>query len=275
MPIYKARLSWTEEAMHQDYLRQLQAEGIDVEIPDQWLENSRALDIVPAGPAESTVFESATGGVHYAVLARLVAEQSELILTDWGLSTDHDKQIVAESFADRDPLWNLGGQVYQKREVLNSRIEKGLVLSRGKIVEGWLLATGLAPIPAPYRNFAVVPFRLSFWDQFGNEIGVDGRLSVLRKVQRDSTEVRKGTGLYGLDETGKPPEVSVSEASQLRYLELVRQEKEAAQKGAAGIADPGAVARANGAERAEMHQKLINQLADFLRRADLDDMPTE
>ena len=57
--------------------------------------------------------------------------------------------------------------------------------------------------PFVYRNFAVVPFRLSFWDQFGNEIGVGGRLSVLRKVQPDKARVRKGTGLYGLDKTGK------------------------------------------------------------------------
>jgi hypothetical protein len=49
MPNLKRRLSRLEEATHQDYLRQLQAEGIDVEIPEEWQENSRALDIVLAG----------------------------------------------------------------------------------------------------------------------------------------------------------------------------------------------------------------------------------
>jgi hypothetical protein len=29
------------------------------------------------------------------------------------------------------------------------------------------------------------------------------------------------------------------------------------------------------AERSDMHQKLMKQLADFLRRADLDEMPME
>jgi hypothetical protein len=47
------------------------------------------------------------------------------------------------------------------------------------------------------------------------------------------------------------------------------------QKGVAGIADPGVIARTNAAERAVMHQKLMKQLADFLRRADLDGMPVE
>jgi hypothetical protein len=114
-----------QEATHRDYLRQLQAEGIDVEIPEEWQENSRALDIVLAGPAESTVFESATGGVYNAVPARLVAERSGLILTDWDMSTEYDGQIVPESFDNCDPLWNLGGQVYRQGEVLNLRIEKG------------------------------------------------------------------------------------------------------------------------------------------------------
>ena len=228
MPTLKRRLSRLEEATHRDYLRQLQSEGIDVEIPQEWQENSRALDIVLA---RERGFRIATGGVYYAILVRLVAVLSRLLLTEWGLSTDYDAQIVPESFSERDPLWKLGSQVYQQREVLNSRIEKNLVVSRGEIVEGWLLASGITPIPAQYSNFAVVPFRLSFWDQFGDEIAVQrGNFSVLRKVQRDSTGVRKGTGLYGLDATGKPRELSIEEDARRRYLELLAQEKLAKQQ---------------------------------------------
>jgi hypothetical protein len=225
MPIHKPRFSRAEEATDWDYLRQLQAEGIDVEIPERWQENSGALRIVLGGPAESVVFESATGGVCYAVIGRLVAERSGLILTEWGLSTDHDEQIVPGSFDDRDRFWSLGGQLYRPCEVLNSRIEKGLVLTRGQIVEGWLLATGVAPIPADHSNLAVVPFRLSFWDQFANEIVAEGRLSALRKAQREITRVRKGTGLYGPDATGKPTDLSVGEDTERRYLESLAREK--------------------------------------------------
>jgi|SRR5580704_9076093 hypothetical protein len=227
MPNLKRRLSRLEEATHRDYLRQLQAEGIDVEIPEEWQENSRALDIVLG---ESVVFESLTGGVCYAVLVRLAALLSGLILTEWELSTDYDAQIVPASFNDRDPLWSLGSQVYRQCEVLNSRIEKNLVLSRGQMAEGWLLATGIAPIPGEYSNFAVAPFRLTVWDQFGDEICAAGRLSVLRKVQRDSTGMRKGTGLYGLDATGKPRERSIEEDARRRYLDLDTQEKLAKQQ---------------------------------------------
>jgi hypothetical protein len=80
-----------------------------------------------------------------------------------------------------------------------------------------------------YRNFAVVPFRLSFWDQFGNEIGVGGRLSVLLKVQPDKARVRKGTGFYGLDKTGKP-QLSIAEEMRRRYLEFAQQKSSRAAK---------------------------------------------
>ncbi len=224
----RGRLSRLEEATHQDYLRQLQAEGIDVEIPEEWQEYSRDLDIVLG---ESVVFESATGGVHYAVLTRFIAERSGLIVTDWDLNTDYDDQIVPESFEDRHLIFKLGGQEYYRREVLNPRIEKNLALSRGQIVEGWLLATGISKIPPDSTNFAVAPFRLTIWDQFGNEIAVQrGNFSVLRRVQRDNTGLRKGTGLYGLDQTGKPRELSVGEDARRRYLELRAQEKLAKQQ---------------------------------------------
>jgi hypothetical protein len=230
MPNLKRRLSRLEEATHRNHLRQLQVEGIDVEIPEEWQENSRALDIVLAGPGASAVFESATGGVHYAVLTHFIAERSGLIVTDWDLNTDYDDQIVPESFDDRHLIFKLGGQEYCGREVLNSRIEKGLVLSRGQIAEGWLLATGISKIPPQYSNFAVAPFWLTIWDQFGDGIGAAGRLSVLRRVQRDNMGVQKGAGLYGLDATGKPPALSVGEEASRRYLELLAQEKLAKQQ---------------------------------------------
>ena len=103
MSTCKPRLSRAKEAEHRDYLRKLQAEGVDVEIPEEWQEHARALNIVVGGPAENMVFESATGGVHYAVLVRPAVERSGMILTDWDLSINYDDQIVPESSDDRDP----------------------------------------------------------------------------------------------------------------------------------------------------------------------------
>jgi hypothetical protein len=87
------------------------------------------------------------------------------------------------------------------------------------------LATGIAPIPAEHGNLAVAPFRLSLFDQYGDEYRATGNLSVLRKAQRNQARVGKGSGLYGLDETGKPPELPVGEEARRRYIELLAQEK--------------------------------------------------
>jgi hypothetical protein len=73
MPTHKPRLSRTEEAAHRDYLRQLQAEGIDVEIPEESTALTRALDVFLGPPEACTVRETRTDGIVYALLARLIA----------------------------------------------------------------------------------------------------------------------------------------------------------------------------------------------------------
>ena len=232
MPIRKPRLSRDKIAKYSDCLRQLQDEGIDVESLEECQENPRVIDILVAGTGENTVFETRSGGVAYAVFARLVAVRPGLVLTDWGLSTDYDEQIVPESFDTRKPVCKLGGQEFRAREVLNPRIEDNLCLSSGQIVEGWLLASGLRRVPIEYGDFAV-PFEIMFWDQFGNEYRTNGKLSVLRKAQWDNAGVRQGTGLDGLAATGEPRQLSLSEESCKRYLKLVADELKEKNRGKA------------------------------------------
>ena len=107
--------------------------------------------------------------------------------------------------------------------MLNQRIENGLRLSRGQVVGGWLLATGLQRAPIEYGYFAV-PFQMILWDQYGNDHHADGRLSVVRTPQRYTSVVRRGSGLDGLDNTERPRELSPGEESARRYRDLVAQE---------------------------------------------------
>jgi hypothetical protein len=170
----------------------------------------------------STVFEFRTGGIGYAPFVRLEA-RAGLTIDDFDITTKCDDQIVLESFLD-DPICRLGTVEYWQTEVLNQRIEKGLRLSRGEAVEGYILGTGLWRIPIEYSDFAV-PFKIVLSDSMRRQYRADGMLSVVRQVQRDDARRGKGTGLYGMDQTGKPRELSVSEESRRRYLELVAQEK--------------------------------------------------
>jgi hypothetical protein len=132
---------------------------------------------------------------------------------------------------------------------------------------GCLLATGLRRIPAHYSNFAAVPFRLSLWDQLGNEIGAEkGTLSVFRKAQQGNASVGKGSGLYGPDATGERSEPSVGEASQHRYIELVAQEKLAKEQMVAGDNRAGVVEKKTEAEWAEEERRLMKRLAEEVGR---------
>jgi hypothetical protein len=191
-------LSQEKEARYADRLRQLHAEGIDVELPEELEDNSRALDIQLAPPSESIVYEPSRGGIYYAIPVRLLGLQSGLTLTDVDVTTDWNDQIVAESFDSGSRIYRLGQQEYRSCEVLNQKIESNLPLRRGQIVEGWILASGVRPIPPQYRNCFTAPFKVTFFDQFGCEHPADGTLSLLRRSRSDSSYVLPGRDLHGL-----------------------------------------------------------------------------
>jgi hypothetical protein len=193
MTIRKLRLNRAEQARDFMILRQLQAEGLDLEIPEP--ENSRAVDITVAGGAASSVFDSSRGSF-YAIPVRLVAERPDTLI-DCRIRTEWDNHIVLRSFDDYLPFCRLGSLDYPRAEVLNHRIENGLRFDRrGDWFEGMILANGLRPIPEKYLNGAIVPFQLTFEDLFGEEMSEDAKLF----VDRTAKPVRpagRGTGLYG------------------------------------------------------------------------------
>ncbi len=225
MSVRDPRLSRTQQAKYLPCLQQMQSEGIDVEIPEDWEEASRALDIELAPPSESIVFESPTGGTYYAVCVRLVALRSGLTLVGWDIATSWDDEIEPESFNSAGPIYTLGRQEYRPCEVLNQKIESNLFLRRGQIAEGWILANGLRPIPPQFDDHSIAPFEVRFFDQFHCAHPAQGTLSVSRRAPRESVNVPRGTGLYDLDHTNMLPKSSASEQSALRYREAVLREK--------------------------------------------------
>jgi len=227
MPIRKHRLSRQEEAAHLAVLQQLQGEGHDVEIPGEWLENAAAVDIEVGAPWENMVFELRSGGTgYYAVRLRLVARRAGVILPDYDITSDWDDQILLLNIEEGNPLCKLGSLEFERSEILNSRIEKHLRFPhRGDIVEGWLLALGLRPIPQQYREGTRVPFQLAFRDQFQQEAEVHSVLSVLRARKQENPAVRPRTRLYGPAENQQVRESSVSEEPRRGYREVVAQEQ--------------------------------------------------
>ena len=196
MPIKKLRLSRADEARHFTALRELQATGLALEIPAELLEDSSAVDI--------------GSGIFYSTLVRLVATRPCTLL-DCRIGTDWDDHIVLSSFDDERPYYKLGPLRYSQGEVLNQRIENGLRFHRrGDMFEGMILANGLRPIPGEYLDRALVPFQITFEDQFGEESTAAARLSLARTAKQRPA-IQRGTGLYGMSSASRAKVSVVSE----------------------------------------------------------------
>jgi hypothetical protein len=203
MPIrVRRRLSRGEEAEYRRCLQEMHNEGVDVEVPDDSPEHLTALDIMVVGGLASLIFNLPSGRAGYAIWLRLVARRCGLILPEpCEITTKFDDQIVFECFDSGGPISRLGQCSYLQQEVLNDRFP--LRFHRGHLIEGVILATGLKPIPKEYVQGMAMPFQLTVWDQFGNEITVESRLSVDRSTAPRPRMVRNQSALC---ESAKIPE---------------------------------------------------------------------
>jgi hypothetical protein len=191
------REEWLEAA----HSLEMKAAGVDVEIPQRRLEKSRRLDIFVAGGFATYVFDMPGGGAAFAIWVRLVARRL-VILLDWAMTTAWDDQIVPQAFFDeRTDPWRLGQRDFPRSEVLNMRIMDALTLNPGRMAEGWLLAVGLYPMPEAFHHGMTVPFTLELEDQYGNEIREDAELFVDRTCKPKNKFVPRRSSLYDPDDT--------------------------------------------------------------------------
>ena len=197
MPITKSRLSRAEQANYLRCLKELQTGGCDLEIPGERLEDSCPLDIVVRRGPATVVVEGPNGGVYYAVHTGIIARQAHVTLIDCYMEAHWDADIILESFQQRQSIYRLGRLQYAAKEVLNDRIENSLRFDyRGQLVEGVILFSGIAPVPAHYSHRASAPFKLTFLDQFEQPISTEAELCVERMTQRKSAGVHPKSSLY-------------------------------------------------------------------------------
>jgi hypothetical protein len=223
MPIRKSWLSRDKIARYLNRLRQLQDEGVDVEIPEGWQEATPFLQIEIGPPWENTIFDLYGGGIaYYQFWARMMALRSNVVLSDREIRTSWNDEISFLPLDARNHVCKQGWQEFEERDVLDLASKTLRFSHRGQLVEGWVLASGITPIPTEYADFAAVPFEVVCTDQFGHESRAEG-MSVVRRSQKRLGW--RGTGLDGLDMTQRPMEPSVSEESRLRYLKMVAEKR--------------------------------------------------
>lgn len=227
MKLKEPHLSRSEEQKYRLRLQQLQTEGHDVAIPEEWSDNADALAIKLSKPWENVLLDlGITGEVgYYAVRVRMIALESNLTLLEHEITTDRDDQIELLDAGLRENCRVFRSLGLEQKEVLNSRFENPLRFhSRGHVVEGWIVAAGSRPVPQEFRNGSRVRLQLMFLDQFDRKIGAEADLSV-RRLKQKSAPVQPRTGLFEPAENQKSPELSVSEQSMLRYLHITARER--------------------------------------------------
>jgi hypothetical protein len=132
-------------------------------------------------------------------------------------------QVTIESFIHHSgPRLDFMGQSSSRKEMLDDRLEDGLSFHRrGEVVGGWLLASGLRPIPATCRDCELLSCGVMFWDSLGREAHADAELSVVRARKTHSNVGSLPRGLCAGENLQEP---TPAEESGRRHLELRAQE---------------------------------------------------
>jgi hypothetical protein len=164
MPIYKPRLTRSEQAKYLRVAQELLAAGVELNIPDEWSDNARALRITIGGPPASSIYQLASGLVVYAVYVIILAERGGVILQDFQIMPAWDP-AVSECGPEKETGYRFAtGLDYEWNDVLNHRIVNLLRLSRP--------------------------------DQFSQQHTVSAAFVVERSAKTTKSAARPRTGLY-------------------------------------------------------------------------------
>jgi hypothetical protein len=205
MPIKKTQLSRERQAMYLVWAQELQAAGLDCEVPNDLQENYHDLDIFVAAPAENILCELPSGATAYAIWAHLIALSSNLRLENCKIVSEWDLESTVLC-QNQKGLYRVGHAVnFTEEEVLNHRIENGLHFHHpGEVAEGWVVASGLRPIPDKYRNWMIRELCLTFTDQYGHDFSARAKATLHRSARsmNSDSRVRKSPGAFEVENTG-------------------------------------------------------------------------
>jgi hypothetical protein len=169
MPEKRTRLIRAQQAKYLERAQELQAAGVDCEIPIAWEENGRSLDIFVAPHEGNILCELSNGITACAIGVDILALTGNLILKEFSIVSEWGSEFIALC-PNAKGLFRVGSAFeFAELETLNHRIENGLRFSRrGDAAAGWLLASSNQPIPDEYRPCMITELRLTFTDQFGH-----------------------------------------------------------------------------------------------------------
>src|SRR5713226_1846876 len=155
--------------------RRLRANGVPLEIDGEEEAAGLRRHQIGADP-ENCAFDLRNGGTGYMVNVSLTITQRafalagialELLWTDCGLSLIDDP---LESGARYGHYWFPGNDTlaFERRAVINHRVDVRRLPRRGTTIEGLLLWVGLEPIPDAFLHGVHFPATVVVFDQYDN-----------------------------------------------------------------------------------------------------------
>jgi hypothetical protein len=218
MPVKRTQLSRQQRAIYLARAQDLRAAGLECQIPDELQEHSRSIDIFAASPEGNMLCELPSGVTAYAIWVHLVALVGNLILDSVRIVSEWDSESIV-LWRNQRGLYCVGSAFeFTEKDVLNHRIEDGLPFRRGDIAEGWLVASGLRPIPEGFQNRMLTKLSITFTDQFAHEHTVQAHAVLERsaRFRNSASRVGKSSGLFEVDP-----------ASAITFVKLPRTEQKA------------------------------------------------
>ena len=208
MPYIQRQLSSKEIAIHLARAKWLKAQGMEIEIPEEWRFETRArLQVRIAPSPDSAVYALPDGKVCYAIGVHLVAKKSGMPFPEFEIATSWDKQIAVENFDNAEHYVDFADQIYPIEDVLNVRAGECATLPSGRAVLGLLLCTGSRAIPRKFRHFSAADCAVMVRDPGTGEIleTVVTQIAVMRSRKSKAKSVRIKGSLYAPDPDSARP----------------------------------------------------------------------
>jgi hypothetical protein len=195
VPVIRSRLTRTEQDKHFVTAQRLHEQGVAIEIPEEWQNQSRYLDISIS--PDSTIYVLRRGVTLYAVYGRLQSRCSNVAIDAFDILPSWDPDVIPYSTMKETYRFTRSLE-YDFEDVLNHRIEQSLRFPRiGDSSEGWLLGIGIRPVPPEYGPRKPAPFQLSFLDQLDRTYDTSVVALVDRSAKIPELHVRRSSVFAG------------------------------------------------------------------------------
>jgi hypothetical protein len=189
MPYRQTRFSRAENAEFVRYLRQLQAEGIDVD-PSAWIDpppdpDRLALEQI-CDIATATIYDLPSSAVAIVLPARMTVLKAGMLVADVAIMTpwdDFQLELVepGEGFVNEDLM---RGVLPEPLPTILNRFLRSKVPLRPRRVEGVILAEGWTSLPTDHLDSMPVTVQLLIEDERHNKIKFEFEARVDHNLKR-------------------------------------------------------------------------------------------